>query len=399
MSLPYHERESRERAVALLLSFVDPSGAIIAGVALARYAFLAIQSLLHHGGGYPTFTIVLVLGEALLTANPTALIAPIARGFGVPARIFARSRSGDLSFWLGIALIVAAYMPTVTRSIETYVPFMDYEGTAALATAALVIFWTGVRSTVSSAAEVLRTVTAHIHVSGKNRTQQNALAGELLLCGGVAHGVFRERNITVGAPSKGEILLYGVQSARRGTVVIGAPGSSKTRSKIYPDLYWGLRSSPRAGALVFVTKRRATQDCYRIARTLRPADYIHIVGIGAHRATMDITARMTHESIGDAIQDGLGSSTSDFWRHGPSAFVEGFIEIIQTLAPSMIHVPALADEDGIVHPGNEAYDLAIDETLPTLLNLIALDARRLDAVFAFGFERARSLDFGFARSC
>ena len=28
----------------------------------------------------------------------------------------------------------------------------------------------------------------------------------------------------------------------------GAPGSSKTRSKIYPDFYWGLQSSPRAGS-------------------------------------------------------------------------------------------------------------------------------------------------------
>lgn len=107
---------------------------------------------------------------------------------------------------------------------------------------------------------------------------------------------------------------------------------------------------------------------------------------------MDITAGMTHESIGDAIQDGLGSSHSDFWRHGPSAFVEGFIEIVQALAPATIHVPALKDKEDAVAPGSEAYDLPVDDTLPTLLKLISLDARRLDAVFGYGFQRARDLE-------
>jgi hypothetical protein len=240
--------------------------------------------------------------------------------------------------------------------------------------------------------ETLRAVSAHLRVSGANRAQRETLAGQLLLCGGVARGMFLARNVTVGAPERGELLLYGEQSVRRGTIVIGAPGSSKTRSKVYPDFYWGLQSSPRAGALVFVTKRRATQDCYQIARTLRLTDHIHVVGIGPDRATMDITAGMTHESIGDAIQDGLGASHSDFWRHGPSAFVEGFIEIVQALAPATIPVPALEDKDGTVQPGGEAYDLTIGDTLPTLLKLISLDARRLDAVFAYGFKRAQDLE-------
>ena len=58
---------------------------------------------------------------------------------------------------------------------------------------------------------------------------------------------------------------------------------------------------------------------------------------------MDITVGMTHEPIGDAIQDGLGASHSDFWRHGPSAFVEGFIEISQALAPATVRVPEERD--------------------------------------------------------
>jgi hypothetical protein len=107
---------------------------------------------------------------------------------------------------------------------------------------------------------------------------------------------------------------------------------------------------------------------------------------------MDITAGMTHESIGDAIQDGLGTSHSDFWRHGPSAFVEGFVEVIHALAPATIQVPETEDDDGSVQPGNEAYKLSIDDTLPSLLRLISLDARRLDAVFSYGFERAAELE-------
>ena len=107
-------------------------------------------------------------------------------------------------------------------------------------------------------------------------------------------------------------------------------------------------------------------------------------------STMDITAGMTHESIGDAIKDGLGESHSEFWKQGPSAFVEGFVELIQALRPATIHVPAATDKDGHEEPGGEAYDLEIGDTLPTLLDLMSLDGRRLDAVFEYGFSRARS---------
>ena len=391
MSTPYHQRESRERAAALLLAFVDPIGALIAGLALAHYAYLAIYSLLHHGGGYRPFAVIFFIGVALVVASPMALIAPVARGMGASAHILPRARTRALAFWLGIALIFAAYMPAVTDWVQRSFPYLDYTGTATLGMISLMLFVAGGGEVLAALAGGLQSATAYFKVSGKNRTRRDALTGQLLLCGGVARGMFQDRNVTVGAPAKGELLLYGEQSVRRGTIVIGAPGSSKTRSKVYPDFYWGLQSSPRAGALVFVTKRRATQDCYRIARTLRPADHIHVVGIGPDRETMDVTAGMTHESIGDAIQDGLGASHSDFWRHGPSAFVEGFIEIVHALAPATIRVPALEDKDGVVQPGGEAYDLAIDETLPTLLKLISLDARRLDAVFSYGFERARRL--------
>ncbi len=116
------------------------------------------------------------------------------------------------------------------------------------------------------------------------------------------------------------------------------------------------------------------------------------MGIGPGRSTMDITAGMTHESIGDAIKDGLGESHSEFWKQGPSAFVEGFVELIHALRPAMIHVPAATDKDGNEEPGGEAYEFEIGATLPTVIDLISLDARRLDAVFTYGFNRATNLE-------
>ncbi|MDH2909529.1 MAG: TraM recognition domain-containing protein [Candidatus Eremiobacteraeota bacterium] len=107
---------------------------------------------------------------------------------------------------------------------------------------------------------------------------------------------------------------------------------------------------------------------------------------------MDITAGMTHESIGDAIKDGLGESHSEFWKQGPSAFVEGFVELIYALRPAMIHVSAATDKEGHEEPGGEAYQFEIGDTLPTVLDLISLDERRLDAVFSFGFNRATDLE-------
>ncbi len=79
---------------------------------------------------------------------------------------------------------------------------------------------------------------------------------------------------------------------------------------------------------------------------------------------------MTHESIGDAIKDGLGESQSDFWKQAPAAFVEGFVQLIQASRPAKIHVAAVQDEDASEETGGEAYDLEIGATLPTLLDLI-----------------------------
>lgn len=274
MSLSQHQRESQERAVTLILTLLDPIGAIIASIALAHYGLIAVQSLLHHGGGYRPFALIFFLGAALLVANPMALMAPIARGVGAPARVFPKMRGRTLAFWLGVALIACAYLPSVTAWVQASLPYIDYTGTAALCFAALLAFCIGCGEAITAVGEILKSAAAHVRVSGTNRARRQSLEGQLRLCGGVARGIFRERNVTVGAPAKGELLLYGEQSVRRGTIVIGAPGSSKTRSKIYPDFYWGLESSPRAGALVFVTKRRATQDCYRIARALRTAAHI-----------------------------------------------------------------------------------------------------------------------------
>ena len=378
--------------MALTLAFVDPICSIAAGLGLAHYAYIAIQSLLHGGGGYPPFDVILFLGVALIVANAMMPIASIAKGLGFPASLFENASGNVIAFWAGIIVTIAAYAPGVIAWVQTSVSYFDYVGTAALSLAALFAFVSGLGHAFTALAEAGQSAAAHMQVQSKNRAQRAALAGGLLLCGGIARGAFRERNLAVGAPPKGTVLLYGEHSARRGTIVIGSPGSSKTRSKVYPDLFWGLKTAPRAGALVFVTKRKATSDCYRIARTFRSPDRIHVVGIGPDRETMDITASMTHESIGDAIRDGIGTSQSDFWVHGPAAFTEGFVELIQALAPATVEIPAVADKDGAVQLGNEAYGLTIGDTIPTLLNLLALDARRLDAVFAYGFARADAIE-------
>ncbi len=391
MKVISHRRESEERAAALTLAFVDPLCSVVAGLILAHYAYIAIQSLLHGGGGYRPFYVIFFLGAAFLVATPMTPIAALAKGFGFPASLFGNARGNAIAFWAGAIVLIGAYVPSVIAWIQTSVPYFDYAGTATLTLAAVYVFASGIGRVFTALAEAGQSIATYAKVESKNRAQRVLLTGGLLLCGGVARGAFRERNLAVGAPPKGTVLLYGEHSARRGTIVIGSPGSSKTRSKVYPDLFWGLKTAPRAGALVFITKRRATTDCYRIARTLRAADHIHIVGIGQQRQTMDVTAGMSAESVGDAIRDGIGASHSDFWIHGPAAFTEGFVEIIHALAPATIEVPAIVDKDGVVQPANEAYHLTIGDTLPTLLQLLVLDARRLNAIFSYGFQRADAI--------
>jgi hypothetical protein len=384
------KREGQEKAALLALQLLDPIGAILAGMFTLRITVPTVLGLFHGGRGAAPETVMFAWGAVLVLGNVLVPVSLLLLGFGYG---FTRALlSKPLWFLAGAIVLVAVHVTSLHEWFESNVPQPGITATAMLCSATAYAFAVGVHDGLLRAYELLCFFFSSSRVSGSNQSQHRALAGELYLCGGAARGVFHDRNVAVGAPRRGELLLYGEQSARRGTLAVGSPGSSKTRSKIYSDFYWGLQSSPRAGALVFVTKRRATQDCYAIAKAFRSKEQIHVVGVGPGREHIDILSGMTHESIGDAIQDGLGSSNSDFWRHGPSAFVEGFIEIAKALAPTTIHVPPALDKKGEVKPGGEAYDLDITDTLPTLLKLISLDGRRLDAVFAYGFARADELE-------
>jgi hypothetical protein len=393
---PLPVREAREKALLLTLQFIDPIGAFVAGVLTLYDTIPAAQALLHGDRGPRAEIALAVWGLALLVANPLTIFILVMRGFGAPTTLARKLSSQPLVFCLGAVIYAAAHDSAFTSWLDMQIASLHYAGefagTFALFGSTAFTFATATRGILHWGHEAARTALNAAGASARNRSQHRALSGELFLCGGIARGLFRDRNLAVGVPQRGDLLLYGEQSARRGTIAVGAPGSSKTRSKLYPDLYWGLHTSPRAGALVFITKRRATEDCYAIASRFRPKDRIHIVGVGPGSAHMDITSRMTHESIGDAIQDGLGSSHSDFWRHGPSAFVEGFVEIAKALAPATIQIPPQNDENGVMAPGGEGYDLEITDTLPTFLKLISLDGRRLDALFSHGFERAAELE-------
>lgn len=390
---PFHLRESHERIIALCLALVDPFAAILVALWLGAKLRPVVESLLQHQTWhYYAWAVVLFSGIALVAANPMVPFSLLARGFGIQKRVFQKTKPRHLAFWIGVAVIVISHNALAMHWIEQRDPLPDYTGTAILAIIGAIALGSGIYDLALASWQASIATISHSRIQSRNRLRFNNLAGQLALCGGIANGVFRDRNLANGAPEQGEALIYGERSANRGTLAVGAPGSSKTRSKIYPDFYWGLRTSPRAGALVFVTKRRATNDFIAIASKFRAQNQIHVVGVGRGRSTMDITARMTHESIGDAIKDGLGESHSEFWKQGPSAFVEGFVELIHALRPATIHVAAATDKDGHVEPGGEAYDLEIGDTLPTLLNLMSLDGRRLDAVFAHGFNRAKSFE-------
>lgn len=390
---PFHLQEPRERIVALCLALVDPFASILVSFWLAMKLRPVIESLLQHQTWhYFAWAIILFAGIALVAANPMVPFSLLARGFGIRKRVFQETKPRHLSFWLGIAMIAISHDAVAVHWLGQHDPLPDYSGTVVLATIGIIALGNGIYDLAIASWRASTASISDSRIQSRNRSRFHNLTGQVTLCGGVANGVFRERNLANGAPEQGETLIYGERSANRGTLAVGAPGSSKTRSKIYPDFYWGLRTSPRAGALVFVTKRRATNDFTEIADKFRATDQIHVIGVGPGRSTMDVTAGMTHESIGDAIKDGLGESHSEFWKQGPSAFVEGFVELIHALRPATIHVAAAIDKDGHVEPGGEAYDLEIGATLPTLLNLMSLDGRRPEAVFAHGFNRANSLE-------
>lgn len=390
---PFHLRESRERTLALSLALADPLASIFVGLWLETRLHPMIESWLQrHVLHYSAWAVILFAGIALIAANPMVPFSLTARGFGVSDRLFQETKPRHFAFWSGIALVVVSHNAIAMQWVEQEIPLLNYTGTAILAILGATVLAFGMYGLAIAAWQSSSTAINDSRIQSRNRLRFQNHAGHLTLCGGIAHGVFRERNLANGAAEKGEVLIYGERSANRGTLVIGAPGSSKTRSKIYSDFHWGLMTSRRAGALVFVTKRRATNDFLAIAKQHCHDNQIHVVGVGENRASMDITAGMTHESIGDAIKDGLGESHSEFWKQGPSAFVEGFVELIQALRPATIHVAAAIDKDGHEEPGGEAYDLEIGDTLPALLDLMALDGRRLDAVFEYGFNQARELD-------
>jgi len=344
-------RESQEKTLLLALQFLNHVGTLAGGVIALHYTIPAVVSLLHNRPEADPQLVLTAWGLVLALGSVAVPLSLLVRGFGAPSTLNKFHSTVDtMTFVLGVLILVAAQSQIIEFWLEAKIPSLGLIGATMLCVVTMFAFISGMSGGFHWISQVVRASFTALRVASRNRSQHRMLTGELLLCGGTARGVFKERNVAVGAPQRGEVLLYGEQSARRGTMAVGAPGSSKTRSKINPDLYWGLQSSPRAGALAFITKRRATQDCYAIAEVFRPKEKIHIVGVGADRAHMDITAGMTHESIGDAIQDGLGASHSDFWRHGPSAFVEGFIEIAKALAPATIHVPPELDDKGNVKP-------------------------------------------------
>ena len=390
---PYHLRAPQKRLAALYLGLIDPVLTILAGLMLATGLRPVIDSwMAHRPLHYVAWAVTVYVGYALIASNVMAAAVPLARGFGVDKDFFSAAKPRYLAFAVGIALVTASHSSLAMQWVTRQDQFPDYDGTIVLLIAAATTFITGGRDLAVAAWKVISGTALRAGVGARNARRWRSLSGQLALCGGMARGMFLERNLSNGAAEKDAVLLYGERSANRGTLIIGAPGSSKTRCKIYPDFYWGLRTSKRAGALIFITKRRATDDFLAIARCFRRPEQIHIVGVGPDRSTMDITAGMSHESIGDAIKDGLGESHSEFWKQGPAAFIEGFVELIHALRPATIHVPSLVDKDGNLEPGGEAYDFEIGDTLPTLLDLISLDAHRLDAVFSYGFSTAADLE-------
>ncbi len=108
---------------------------------------------------------------------------------------------------------------------------------------------------------------------------------DFTLCAGLAHGVFRERNLVGGAHRLR--LAYGERSAGRGTLAVGAPGSSNA-ARLHPDFLFQA-TSPRAGALTAEIHGFGDERFLAIAREFNK-NHLRLVGIGTGRATMDIQA-------------------------------------------------------------------------------------------------------------
>ena len=378
--------EARRERIALALHLLDPIGALIVGALTFPTAKATLHAMFTGSGPIPSLGTTLLMWAAVLMASgTTTVVQMLLRAFGESAL----ARKILTSPVLLVCGVVYAGLSEAARLIDVPYPRLIVYFIAAFGVFATVLgLLRGGYIFVALLFALAQMLAGELRTARRTRAQQRALSRELVLCGGLARGVFRERNMTVGAPEAGEMLLYGELSAQRGTVAIGSPGSSKTRAKMYPDLYWALRSSPQAGALVFVTKRRATDDCLAIAQQFRSPDRIHVVGVGKRH--IDLTAAMTHESIGDAIQDGLGVSHSDFWRHGPSAFFEGFIELVRLLAGDTVAVPPRKDDEGTIL--TSGYKVEITHLLPTLLRVTSLDEHGVRAVLDHAKARAAALE-------
>lgn len=387
-SLPSQQR--RERIQHLALELIDPAGALAALAIVLPLTTRALLAFEHGASGVEPQAVLRAWAAVLLFSNTVTLIRLLCLGIDPSLKLIRGLTSSPVGFSIGFVLMIAAHASVANAWFKT-LPSPDLIMASAVCLAAIYALLTGLRRGLPRALELLRLGASTLRVAATNRSHVLALAGDVFLCGGEAHGAFRDRNLIVGAPHRGEVLLYGKHSANRGTLVTGGSGTSKTRSKIYPDFYMGLRTSPWAGALVFANKKRMTNDCLAIARSFRPPNKIHVVGTGSDREHINISSGMTHESIGDAIRDGLGTSHSDFWVHGPAAFTEGFIELSKALAPATVVVPPGVREDSTVTAGGESYELEIADAIPTYLSLMSLNQGRLDAVFSHGFQHAADL--------
>ncbi|HVA28000.1 MAG TPA: hypothetical protein VNF68_07455, partial [Candidatus Baltobacteraceae bacterium] len=256
----FHLRDSQAHLASLYLALIDPILTILAGLWLVAKLQPIIESWIQHRPlHYVTWAVALWLGCALIASNVMSLIIPVARGFGADGELFKASKPRYLAFWVGVGLVIASHIPSAMQWVTRQDQFPDYDGTIVLSLMALFAFFFGARDFVISAWTAISAAVTTASVESRNRRAWHTSSRQLALCGGIAQGVFRKRNLATGAPAKGTLLLYGERSANRGTIVVGAPGSSKTRSKVYPDFYWGLRTSQRAGAIVFITKKRATE--------------------------------------------------------------------------------------------------------------------------------------------
>ncbi len=380
------DAQSEARSLAYLLQFVNPAAALATGIAIL--ALLPAWGNIVSGTSIvPASAVLIAWGAVLQMGNALTGAAIVLRGFGVSASVFRTSKSNATKFWFGFGLLVLGLASNALGLFPGGGQIANFGYSLALVALGVLSVTNGLWNGATELWHGWKAMSLRRGVEIESAARQHALCGAIYLNGGVASGVFRRKNLE-GAPLAGSVLLYGELSAKRGSITIGSPGSSKTRGKMYPDLYHALKTDSSAGALVFITKRRAADDCRAIARLFRAPNQIHVIGAGEERERMNITSGMSPESIGDALQDGLGASHSDFWKYAPAALCESIVRIAQALAPAVIHVPAQRDRKGNVKPGCEEYDLNVEDSLAALPQLVTVDRHRLNALFGYGHKVA-----------